>query len=73
MKKFIIAVCVLALLGFAAYTAYYRFGVYLPLRPDRPVETFTRTEGKTILVERDGAYQPFEIRGVDLGVGIPGH
>lgn len=73
MKKFIIAVCVLALLGFAAYTAYYRFGVYLPLRPDRPAETFTRTEGKTILVERDGAYQPFEIWGVDLGVGIPGH
>ncbi len=73
MKKFIIAVCVLAALCFAAYTAYYRFGVNLTVSPDRPVETFTRTDGQTILLERNGVYEPFEIRGVDMGAGIPGH
>ena len=73
MKKFIIAVCVLAALCFAAYTAYYRFGINLTVSPDRPVETFTRTDGQTILLERNGVYEPFEIRGVDMGAGIPGH
>jgi len=72
LKKFIIAVCILVLLGFAAYTAYYRFGVYIDLRPDEPVTVFMKTEGKRILMDRDGTYEPFEIRGVNMGVGIPG-
>ena len=72
MKKFIIAVCAVVLLAFAAYTAYYRFGIYVDLHPDQPVTTFMKTEGKSILMEREGRYVPFEIRGVNMGVGIPG-
>ena len=72
MKTFILTACAAVLLFFAAYTAYYRFGVYFDLRPDEPVTTFMKTEGKSILMERDGAYLPFEIRGVNMGVGIPG-
>ena len=29
-------------------------------------------EGDEILMERDGAWEEFEIRGVNMGVGIPG-
>ena len=61
------------LLLFSAYTAFYRFGVYVDLAPDAPVSAFMTTQGKTIYMERDGAAEPFEIRGVDLGAGIPGH
>ena len=72
MKKFILTVCALVAALFIGYTAYYQFGIYIDLRPERPVETFVKTEGKTILLEKNGVYTPFEIRGVDLGAGLPG-
>lgn len=72
MKKFIIGACAVILLLYLGYVAYYQFGLYVDLNPDAPVTTFMKTEGKSILMERDGEYVPFEIRGVDLGVGIPG-
>ena len=31
-----------------------------------------KTDEDTIYMERDGAYEPFEVRGVNLGVGLPG-
>lgn len=72
MKKFILTACVLAVLIFALYTAYYYFGVYVDLHPGKSIEAFMKVEGKSILMERDGEYVPFEIRGVDMGVGVPG-
>ena len=74
MKKFILAACAAVLLIFAGYTAYYRFGIYFRTLDDgAPVTTFMKTEGKNILMKREEQYVPFEIRGVDMGVGIPGH
>ena len=73
MKKFILASCVAVLLVFAGYTAYYRFSIYIDFHPDEPVTTFMKTEGKSIRMERDGQYVPFEIRGVDMSSGLPGH
>ena len=73
MKKFIIVICVLVALLFAGYQAYYRLGFYLDLKGDVPVDAFVTTEGKDILIrQEDGSYAPFEIRGVDMGSGIPG-
>ena len=72
MKKFIITISVLVVLTAAGLYAYYGLGVYVDLHPDAPVTTFMKTDEDTIYMERDGAYIPFEIRGVDLGVGIPG-
>ena len=72
MKKFIIAACIVVLLFFAWNTAYYRLGIYIDLHPDAPVTTFMKTDADTIYMERDGTYEPFEIRGVNMGVGIPG-
>lgn len=72
MKKFIIAACAAAALIIICNAAVYRFGFYIDIRPDAPVTSFMKTAGKTVLMERDGEYRPFEIRGVDLGAGIPG-
>ena len=62
----------MVVLLFAGYYAYYHLGLYIDLDPDAPVTTFMKTDEDTIYMERDGAYEPFEIRGVNLGVGIPG-
>jgi hypothetical protein len=57
---------------FAWNEAYYRFGVYVDLDPDQPVTTFMTTDEDTIYMQRDGKTVPFEIRGVNMGVGLPG-
>lgn len=72
MKRYIIGVLSLILLYLALRTLYYSFGVYIDLRPDRATETFVKTEGKTILMDRGEGFEPFELRGVDLGSGEPG-
>ena len=72
MKKFILIACVVVLLAFLCNTAYYEFGVYIDWNPDAPVTTFMTTDEDTIYMERDGKTEPFEIRGVNMGVGLPG-
>lgn len=73
MKKFILSMCALVVLIFAGYYAYYHLGIYFSSGSDDPVSTFMKTDEDTIYMKRDGVYEPFEIRGVNLGVGIPGH
>ena len=72
MKKFILAACIVVGLLFVGYYAYYHMGFYVAVHSDEPVTTFMKTDEDTIYMERDGVYEPFEIRGVNLGVGIPG-
>lgn len=72
MKKYIIVACLIVLLLFVWNYAYYHLGIYIDLRPEEPVTSFVRTEGKTIYMEREGEWEPFEIRGMDMGVGVPG-
>ena len=72
MKKFILTACIVVVLLFAGYYAYYHMGLYVAVHSDAPVTTFMKTDEDTIYMERDGAYEPFEIRGVNMGVGLPG-
>lgn len=72
MKKFITIACILVLALFVGSIVFYRLGIYIDLRPNAPISTFMHTEGKTIYMDRDGESVPFEIRGMDVGVGIPG-
>ena len=72
MKKFIAAACAVVLVCFALYYAYFHMGIYIDLHPDAPVTTFMKTDEDTIYMERDGEHEPSEIRGVNLGVGLPG-
>ncbi len=72
MKKFIIIVVVLILVFLAANTAYYTFGIHFNFDKGQPVTTKARVEGKTILFDRGNGFEPFEIRGVNMGSGEPG-
>ena len=72
MKKFIIIVCVLVLLAFAVDTAYYRLGWYIELNPGDTPTTFVRTEGDQLMMYNGKDYEPFEVKGVNLGSGKPG-
>lgn len=73
MKKFLIGAVSLIILVLFLNTAYYRWGVYVDLHPGKKADTFTSVKGKEILVDEGKGMEPFEIKGVDLGAGIPGH
>ncbi len=72
MKKFIITACIAVLLIFAWNLSYYNMGIYIDFHPDTPVTTFMTADEDTIYMEKDGRTFPFEIRGVNIGVGLPG-
>lgn len=64
---------VVLILYFALDFMFYNKGIYIKLSPNGPITTFTKTEGKTIYVDGGKGFEEFEMKGVDLGVGIPGH
>lgn len=72
MKKFILIVCAAVAAVVLWDFSYYRLGVYIDFHPDQMVTTFVKTEDQTIYKENDGVYEPFEIKGVNMGSGIPG-
>lgn len=73
MRKFLL-LCLAAILAAAVcYYTYYHTSFYLDLHPDAPITSFTGTQSTTIVVDQGDGPAPFEIRGVDLGVGKPGH
>ncbi len=72
MKKFIITVSVILLVLFAVDFAYFHQGIYINFGKEKPVEFFMETVGKDIYMIKDGKREPFEIRGVNMGSGIPG-
>ena len=72
MKKFIITVCIIVVLCIAADSAYYRLGFYIDLSPDEPVTTFVKTDSDSIYLNSGSGFCKFEIKGVNMGSGIPG-
>ena len=72
MKKFIIIISVVILVLLTADWLHFHEGVYLDLGKDEPVQYFTKVENEEIYIEKDGSFEPFEIKGVNLGSGIPG-
>lgn len=72
MKKFIILVIAVILVFLAIHTAYFEFGIHINFGSDRPVTTFTKVDGKTVFLDRGNGFEPFEIRGVNMGSGEPG-
>lgn len=76
MKKFIIICsCLLVLAALVVY-GYFGLGIrpwFMQNNTDQVAVTFVQN-GKTIYkVNADGAREPFEIKGVDLGSGQPGN
>lgn len=72
MKKYIITVSLIV----AAYLffdfAYYQMGWYLPVGEHKEAETFMTVSDDKIYMDRGSGPEEFEIRGVNMGSGIPG-
>lgn len=72
MKRFIIGISAIILLLFIGFVAVFYGGFYVDLGRDNHVNTFVRTENKEILIKDKDKWKPFEVRGMDMGSGIPG-
>ncbi|MCQ2560781.1 MAG: hypothetical protein MJ186_01915 [Clostridia bacterium] len=72
MKKFLTVVVCIILLYLGLDFMHYNMGLYIDFHKDEVVTTATRTSGKEILLNRGNGFEPFEIKGVDMGSGIPG-
>ncbi len=73
MKKFVICVCVLILITLTIDILYYRFGLYINLNFNKEIEVLAKSDEKNIYIRQGDNYEKIEIKGVDMGVGIPGH
>lgn len=72
MKKFIIATAVIFVVASAA--VYVLFGTSWVVGPGNvQATTSVKQVGKTIQIDKGNGWEDFEIKGVDLGAGIPGH
>ena len=72
MKKFIAIVSIIVVLVILFDTCYYRLGLYIDFQPQKEVSTFIKTEDDKILLNKGNGYKEFEIKGVNMGSGIPG-
>ena len=72
MKKFIIIVFTLVVIYIFGDYAYYHLGWYIDMDPGEPVTTFVKTEGTEFRILKDGQWENFEIKGVNIGSGEPG-
>ena len=72
MKKFIIAAACAVVLYLVWDFAYYRLGLYINLSGDKTIAVTMTTDADTIYMQRGDGRMPFEIRGVNMGVGLPG-
>lgn len=72
MKKFIIIVSAIVVAVLLWDISYYRLGLYIDFHPNQEVTTFIKTEGNEIYKQNGSEYEPFEIKGVNMGSGEPG-
>lgn len=72
MKKYIITVSVIIALLAAFDLVYYRLGWFIDFSPSEPVTTFTKTDENEIYLNTGKGFEQFEIKGVNMGSGIPG-
>lgn len=73
MRKFIIAFLTALSLFLLLDYGYYHLGIRISSTPTEQVDTFVRTSGKTIELNSGDGFQPFEVKGVNMGSGIPCH
>lgn len=71
MKRFIFGG--LAVLAMLLFVFWLRFGLSLQMPFQGGLSVWSKSEGKDILVDAGEGYEPFEIKGVNLGAGKPGY
>lgn len=74
MKKFLIIItCIVGVYLAIDHVYYYENYTLGFLNNTEEIQYFTKTEGDKILLKRRKDFEDFEIRGVNMGLGIPGH
>lgn len=73
MKRFIIVIAIMTVVSMFAAYVYFGTTFVIDLNPKAPINAWTRTEEKRIQIDTGDGWEDFEIRGVDMGIGIPGH
>lgn len=73
MKRFLIIALIAVMAYFTWDFLYYRYGLYINFNPNPSVTSFAKVEGEKILLNKGNGFKNFEIRGVNMGAGIPGH
>ena len=71
-RKFIIFGIILLFVALIGYYLYYSTNLYLAFNVPK-TSTFMTTDTNNIYMTKDGITEPFEIRGVNMGAGVPGH
>lgn len=73
MKKYLIIISALLLVVLIGDVLYYRVGLYINFNSNKPISAISKIEDGQIKVTKDGAtYDTIEIKGVNMGSGIPG-
>ena len=72
MKKFLLLVTLLIGLYTAVDFTYYYSQLPFSFNPSDTITTFTGTTSDNILLDQGSGLEPFEIRGINMGLGIPG-
>lgn len=72
MKKFIVTVSIIISICLIFDSIYYRLGFFIDLSPDSAVTTFVKADSENIYLNTGSGYEPFEIKGVNMGSGEPG-
>lgn len=72
MKKFLIIITTVILVLLAFDWLYFYEGVYIDFGKDKPTEYFMKVDGEEIYMKKGDDFVPYEIKGVNLGSGIPG-
>ncbi len=72
MKKYIITVVSIILVLLSFDWLYFYEGIYFDFGKQKPTEYFMKVDGEEIYIKNGDTFTPYEIRGVNLGSGIPG-
>jgi len=72
MKKFLMIVAAL-LVTFTAFDYFYYYNGDLYFLKDGKTAYFSKAEGKQLYIDEGDGFEVFDIRGVNMGLGKPGH
>ena len=72
MRRFVVTVTALLMTCLMVLAVMYMTNIYIDLNPGKTPESFVCTSEDRILIRKDGEWQELEIRGVNMGTGLPG-
>ena len=72
MKKYIITVISIILVLLVFDWLYFYEGMYFDFGKEKATEYFMKVDGEEIYMKNGDTFTPYEMRGVNLGSGLPG-